>query len=306
MRLICPNCDAEYEVDASVIPEAGRDVQCSNCGHAWFQASPEVEAEKAAEAALFDPPMPDPSAPRPHSMAAQSTVIGAVATGVSMADTLMPELPKEPAPPPESPRRSMDESVLAVLREEAEREAAARQREDVAPLEARPDPGLAMAAEMPPAPPAVTPVVAPETDNDTALRRKIAALKGAELAVEPDPVPMPDPAPAPRVATRRDILPAVEEINSTLRSTSERSADEMAAVSAAAGTERAGFRSGFTLMLILAVILVLAYIMAPKLSEQMPAAAGVFTAYVAAVDALRLWIDGLMQSAITAMRGKGA
>ncbi|MEN9850001.1 MAG: zinc-ribbon domain, partial [Pseudomonadota bacterium] len=27
MRLICPNCDAEYEVDASAIPDTGRDVQ---------------------------------------------------------------------------------------------------------------------------------------------------------------------------------------------------------------------------------------------------------------------------------------
>ena len=44
MRLICPNCDAEYEVDASAIPYDGRDVQCSNCGHAWFQLRPEVEA----------------------------------------------------------------------------------------------------------------------------------------------------------------------------------------------------------------------------------------------------------------------
>lgn len=37
MRLICPNCAAQYEVDARVIPEDGRDVQCSNCGQAWFQ-----------------------------------------------------------------------------------------------------------------------------------------------------------------------------------------------------------------------------------------------------------------------------
>ena len=53
MRLVCPNCDAEYEVDAAEIPDGGRDVQCSNCGHAWFQLSPEVEAELAAEEALF-------------------------------------------------------------------------------------------------------------------------------------------------------------------------------------------------------------------------------------------------------------
>ena len=37
MRLICPNCDAQYEVGEGVIPADGRDVQCSNCGHTWFQ-----------------------------------------------------------------------------------------------------------------------------------------------------------------------------------------------------------------------------------------------------------------------------
>lgn len=37
MRLICPNCSAQYEVDDQVIPQAGRDVQCSACTHTWFQ-----------------------------------------------------------------------------------------------------------------------------------------------------------------------------------------------------------------------------------------------------------------------------
>ena len=38
MRITCPNCGAQYEVDDTLIPEAGRDVQCSNCGKGWFQA----------------------------------------------------------------------------------------------------------------------------------------------------------------------------------------------------------------------------------------------------------------------------
>lgn len=43
MRLVCPNCDAEYEVDGSLLPAEGRDVQCSNCNNTWFQRPDEPE-----------------------------------------------------------------------------------------------------------------------------------------------------------------------------------------------------------------------------------------------------------------------
>ncbi len=49
MRLICPNCGAQYEVDDSLVPEAGRDVQCSNCGHGWFQRPAHLDAGLADE-----------------------------------------------------------------------------------------------------------------------------------------------------------------------------------------------------------------------------------------------------------------
>lgn len=35
MRLICPRCGAQYEIDGAAIPPAGRDVQCSACDHVW-------------------------------------------------------------------------------------------------------------------------------------------------------------------------------------------------------------------------------------------------------------------------------
>lgn len=48
MRLICPNCDAQYEVPENVIPDAGRDVQRSDCGNTWFQG-PDQEASDQDE-----------------------------------------------------------------------------------------------------------------------------------------------------------------------------------------------------------------------------------------------------------------
>jgi predicted Zn finger-like uncharacterized protein len=239
MRLICPNCDAEYEVDGSVIPETGRDVQCSNCGHAWFQLSPEVEAEMAAEEALFDAP------------------------------------PAEVVPDAASAGRSLDETVLAVLREEAEREVSARQSEGI---ETQVEMGLQAG-----------------NSAEDATAARIARLKGLDMARG-----------AAKPQTRREMLPEIDAINSTLRASSETRAGAAAAVSATMEPVRArrgGFRNGFVLIVLLAAIGMAAYALAPKIAAQMPATAGAMQAYVAAVDAGRVGFDGLLKSAIGFLRG---
>ncbi len=247
MRLVCPNCDAEYEVDSSVIPDTGRDVQCSNCGHAWFQLAPEVEAELAAEEALFEaPPIAD-----------------------------LPPPPEIPAEPPA--RRTIDDSVLAVLKEEAERETAARRAETPQPIETQTEMGLQ---------PGVAAI-------DPAARR-IAMMKGEN----------PDAAPA-RPQTRREMLPEIEEINSTLRASSERRGGGAGAVSETLpAPRRSGFRNGFVLGILLGALVLLTYIMAPKLSQQFPAAAPTLKGFVGLIDAARLQMDGLMRAAIGLLKGQ--
>lgn len=37
MRIVCPNCSANYDVADNAIPTSGREVQCTNCEHAWLQ-----------------------------------------------------------------------------------------------------------------------------------------------------------------------------------------------------------------------------------------------------------------------------
>ena len=39
MLIKCPNCNAQYEVPNDIIPAAGRDVQCSSCSKTWFVTS---------------------------------------------------------------------------------------------------------------------------------------------------------------------------------------------------------------------------------------------------------------------------
>ncbi|MEM9707833.1 MAG: zinc-ribbon domain-containing protein [Pseudomonadota bacterium] len=49
MRISCPECLAQYDVDIAMIPEIGRNVQCSNCAHTWFQTREETPAAAPEE-----------------------------------------------------------------------------------------------------------------------------------------------------------------------------------------------------------------------------------------------------------------
>ena len=346
MRLICPNCDAEYQVDDAAIPEAGRDVQCSNCGHAWFQRPVEAEnaleaeealhggmadAETEVAATLSDDPAPAVSDPVTASGAevsspdlngpdmdgpdlsspdlSSSDIDGPDIDGPDMGGPVMPsagpvpdlasEPPKaaEPSEPEETPkpvgsRQTIAESVLSVLREEAERETASRRDESPAPrpadapgsMETQTEFGLEQAAQ---------------SSGAGAAARHIARLKGVDPEL---------PAVAePKAAARRDLLPDIEEINSTLRAESDRAAAQMEEIDALPDIRprRRGFRSGFMLMMVIAVALAMAYVMAPRIIAQMPAAAPGMRAYVASVDQARLWLDSLMKSASGTLRSIG-
>jgi predicted Zn finger-like uncharacterized protein len=289
MRLICPNCDAEYQVDDAAIPEAGRDVQCSNCGHAWFQLPADAETAREAEEELFgETPNEAGSSPAPVVENAPAAVVVEASQDTDAANDAT-ELPE--GAPATAARQTLDESVLAVLREEAERETAVRREEDPAlrsagSVETQTEFGLDDAA-------AAT----------SAAARHIARLKG----VDPDPPSDPDLPPEieAKASARRDLLPDIEEINSTLRANSDRTQAEEDDIDALPDIRprRRGFRSGFVLMMVVAVALAMAYIMAPRIVAQIPGSAPTMKAYVAAVDSGRIWLDGMMKSASGSLRG---
>ena len=41
MIISCINCGKKFDVDSSLIPENGRNIQCGSCDHIWFYKHPE-------------------------------------------------------------------------------------------------------------------------------------------------------------------------------------------------------------------------------------------------------------------------
>ncbi len=265
MRLICPNCGAQYEVAEDVIPDEGRDVQCSSCGHTWLEkpgASSIEDAFADVQPAITDPQTDD------------------------VADTWVSEDMAEPSPPappaaepePSAPQRQeLDPAIADILREEAAREAEARKLEAQATIEVQPDLDLSQ-----------DPEPAPDPQKAEAERR-IATLKGEEAAT------------MAAAATRRELLPDIEEINSSLRPNSERDEDTSADTTDVEKKPSSGFRRGFLATIGLLVFALLIYILAPRIAQAVPATASALQSYVDWVDVLRLWVDVKLQGLLAAI-----
>lgn len=303
MRLICPNCEATYEVPDDVIPEAGRDVQCSNCGDTWFQHHPDHEppaedvpaeetwvdaageTEEAGDVADDAGDTADTAEQMPETPWDEGDSDDAGTSGDdAVEDQPRDEIDHDPAGE-DMARRELDEGVKSILQEEAEREREARAAERAGEsLETQPDLGLAQA------------------DDEATRRLREAQTRMARLRGAPEPADTEAIDPT----SRRDLLPDIEEINSSLRS--EEDDDGAAMVGDAypeAGTtpRSGGFRRGFLLIVLLAVIAALVYVFAPMISDRVPAAADVLQSYVETVDGVRLWLDGQVRALMLYLDG---
>ncbi len=317
MRLTCPNCAAQYEVPEEVIPAEGRDVQCSNCGETWFQAAAarateptttyadsaaapqETEAEHTAPAAAKQPSQAAPSTPEPAPKPAAAPVSPTATSAptaepeasdepTSRPDPAEPAAPQEvaeddedtaPMQPDETPpvrSRSLDPALSEILREEAEREAALRAKEAES-LESQPDLGLqeprraARAAET------------EDAQRGREARDRMARLRGED----------PRLAAAAETGKRRELLPDIEEINSTLRASGAGTAPSASQSDPhpPAPRRRSDFARGFTLSVVAGLLLVLVYDKATVIADTLPQVEPALDSYVAWVDQARLWLD---------------
>ncbi|MEX0279609.1 MAG: zinc-ribbon domain-containing protein [Arenibacterium sp.] len=285
MRITCPNCGAQYEVPDQVIPDEGRDVQCSNCGNTWFQEHPdhtnsgdddrELIAEPSNEPENEPDPQPEPD-PRPEP---------------EPEPEFDDEIDEEPAhaeeDTPEPLARELDPEVADILREEAELETRLRESEASVGIESQTELGL------------------DSHGDDEATRRareardRMARMRGEEPDEEFEPTDDEAADLSPRPRSR--LLPDVDDINTAIQdddSTANVPADPETPMAEPVPQRRGGFGRGFGLILLLGVVLVLLYANADTVTEAVPAAAGPMDSYVAQVDKLRIWLDSQLSGFI--------
>ena len=312
MRLTCPDCGARYEIADEMIPDNGRDVQCSNCDATWFQVAPPrrpaaVKAfpgERGGEKA--EPSAPPSEAPPPE--ATPSEAPPSEATGATLEERHAPD-------------------VLATLREEREFEMQARaveQGEAVIDIIAPDD--------------EADPVLEYEDDTDASRRSgetggtgqteraRIAAaaqvarsrvsrpdgadvVEGEATEVDPDGPPRRRgtrlvrgvealPAIAPDDAERLDDVATTNRQRSKGILVREDHPARLPGREARDARRRlndpdgAGFRVGFLSVLALAAVAALAYAFSADIASEFPALADPLTAYVAVVDDMRGGLEG--------------
>lgn len=298
MRLTCPNCGAQYEVPDEVIPETGRDVQCSNCGDTWFQMHPDHQQDP--EGQLVEDDSEDAAASRypdedededdygveydaepdaQQDIAPQQDPDPQQNDESAWDDDPYPDAPQQDTG--QTPRRALDPSVRDLLREEAAREEQARAAEIGEPIESQPDLGLENAVDT----------------RKLEARARMARLRGLSDDQTDETPPAKEPIDPD---SRRNLLPDIDEINSSFdaaprRERSFSEADDLNAMSSGGG----GFRRGFVWAVLVFSVLTLIYVFAPRIAGLSPALEGPMAAYVGLIDTLR----AMLQSTVASLMG---
>jgi len=259
MRLICPKCDAQYDIADDVIPEGGRDVQCSSCAHTWFQ----TDKSKAAGRPLTQRPTPRPA---PSSVPAPPELDRNDAPRHSVVEHSL----VDPAA-----RKPLDSSIADILRQEAAREKAAS-----APQQAQQKA------------PEISNVSRDRRANETRERIAQVTENGGRAAAS-----VAAAATGAVAGENLRSVPSIDEINATLRARA--AASDTSGLTEREHFEvvqRRGFRRGFFAVLLVIAVLIAPYFLADQIVENLPATRDIMTSYVETVDTARIWLDDQLQS----------
>jgi len=303
MRIICPSCLAEYEVQDTAIPQSGRDVQCSNCGHAWFQPGPALAPSEDPDEGNGAEPEADQTeqeAVAPREPGRGGAALAAREEPGSHEPAEDPDDDEDDDPPAtDLPPRRIDEAVLRVLREEAERESRAR-RAEAGVIETQQDLGLEHTPPRRPerpkrqiiGDPAVATPRPPKRERSSGRdRRPEPELPGETREEAAHPVATP--------ASGRSRLPDIEDVSPTLSGSSGAEGPDEYDVGEV--RQRGRFRTGFLGVLMVAALALLLYALTPQIVALVPATEPVLSAYSETMDRARLWVSEAVDAALRAI-----
>ncbi|MBT8154872.1 zinc-ribbon domain-containing protein [Epibacterium ulvae] len=311
MRLTCPNCGAQYEVPDDVIPDEGRDVQCSDCGTTWFQAgaagveatitepvvevasdATEVEEQAPEGDDAFDAPDADDNPQEDYSTAPDEVAEEKVE---ETFEEVAAEKDAEDFAPEEEPADDLaeeDEDLEDDEPEPAPQPERARQRgldtsvADILREEAKREAALraAEATGLETQPDLGLESPSPDDTEQRAqqTRERMARLRGED----------PDSPEEDYSGSRRGLLPDIEEINSSLRGGYEvpAAAAQGLTYDEAPQRRRSGFLRGFTIAILIAVAAAMVYQNSATLAVYVPEAEPLLQSYVDWVNETRVWL----------------
>lgn len=326
MRITCPNCNAQYEVGEDMIPSEGRDVQCSNCGTTWFQEGRARAASAVEDRAVRRPgrAVEEDADISPSDAVRRRAAPRQTVPDQGTLDILREEREHEErlragghrsdpeptydadAPPEGAPDGNVPTPVEPVsdVQNTPAPDGDAKGDADARTQAAAERGRMAAAATLARARGrdrersgrAPQDDVVPD-DDDIDMSEVIAATMrdAATPATEEkddDLHPVQAEVQVPTRVTRRELLPDIEEINSSLRP------DERAAEAEAEANGEAeapieakrinGFRIGFLTVCALIFVFVGIYVFADVIAESAPQVASVLETYVAWVDVQRV------------------
>lgn len=178
MRLTCPNCAAEYEIAAHLVPPDGRHVQCTACHTRWF-------ARPAAE-----------PAPAPASAEDEDAILRRLEARPRLVSSVAPVVvpltpPAAPPPPAEIPEPVDAEEPEETEAQETEaQDAAEPPAAEEAPAEPQTPDDVPAADDEPRG--ELRPALVPATTEPPQIVNLPAPSGRArlDLTVEPGPAPM--------------------------------------------------------------------------------------------------------------------
>ncbi|MEO1491701.1 MAG: zinc-ribbon domain-containing protein [Pseudomonadota bacterium] len=306
MELICPSCEARYQVPERAIGEKGRQVSCLNCGHGWHAYPPLVLKSPASTQKTgtrwqsTEPAHPGSGSGgadwlgRSTAAASAAGAVGATPGGPPPMTASDPP-PVSPStaeglesfsPPPPSSSRT---DQLAEIREML----AEVQSEDRAAAALKPAPDDLMSAAETGASPASEP--------KSPLSRMAAESEGrTSAAAEPQSMLDQDAATAEKaireklnIADVRAMAPKPPDPKRLRRAHDRKETKRRRRESAGSGA----FLTCFLLVVMIAAVMISLYLLHQPIIEKVPSLGAPLTEYVATVDEWRVGIaetfDGL-------------